>query len=432
MSYRVTLALILLFGAFLAVQRFFPADKPVPRADPIVRAVELPGGESSFSPEIRVNVTPDRPKSIRLKCDGPYRLVPTGKLNVLSRGTSLSEREVKTSTGGFLLGQESIGVTSLELIPENSPAIWVDGHQYRGRLRLSRLSDGSILAVNLLPLEDYLASVVDSEMPIAFGAEARTAQAIAARTYALYQMRQNLSHPSFDVFGSERSQKYLGYKYVNSEGKLWAGESDDSRAIVRSTGGIVCTTNGKLFCTYFSAACGGRTVPGSDMFSDAAAPLSPVDCEWCRDAPLYRWTREFSSAEMTTALRRATAIGGTAGRTIGTVRDDVRSLVDCRPADLVQFQMGNDGVRIPRGELRARCLPGQLPSPLFRVEMRDGNLKFEGRGHGHGVGFCQWGARGQALAGRTAAEILAHYYPGSELKRIRDERDIPAAETGKR
>jgi len=59
-----------------------------------------------------------------------------------------------------------------------------------------------------------------------------------------------------------------------------------------------------------------------------------------------------------------------------------------------------------------------LSSPNFSVEEKGGVLLFSGRGHGHGVGLCQWGARGLALEGRTAEQILEHYYPGASIAEL--------------
>jgi stage II sporulation protein D len=218
-------------------------------------------------------------------------------------------------------------------------------------------------------------------------------------------MQQNRSNPYFDLYDTTRSQKYLGVTYPNGKGQLWAGESGDSREVVASTRGLVCVHDGRLFCTYFSACCGGRTTLGTDLFSDAAPVLTPVRCDWCDDADLYRWTRTVSLADLTrgTKLDRVT-----------TVRDDSADLLASRPTDVVAFSDGRNTLRRTHSELRRH----DRPSPLFRAELTGGELTVSGRGHGHGVGFCQWGAKGQSAVGRTAAEILQFYYPGSRIVRL--------------
>lgn len=359
----------------------------------------------AFDPEIRVNLTADRPPNLSIRCDRAYRIVPVGSDRVLARGRSLARCDVSATGNGLKLGSNRLPATRVELIPEQSPGVWVDGRQYRGRIRIFRLRNGDLFAINVLPLEQYVACVLDSEMPIAFGREARRAQAIAARTYALYQMEHNRGHPYFDLYDTARSQKYLGVKYPNGNGKLWAGESDDSREVVASTRGLVCVYEGRLFCTYFSACCGGRTTLGTDLFSDAAPILKSVRCEWCRDADLYRWTRTVPLADLT----RGTNLGR-----VTSVRDQSADVLASRPTDVVTLSDGRRTSRVSHWDLRRH----DLPSPLFRAESSGRNLNVSGRGHGHGVGFCQWGARGQSAAGRPAEEILQFYYPGCRIVRL--------------
>ena len=124
---------------------------------------------------IRVAVTATPQKQIELSIDGPYQLRPVGSDKVLSRGQQLASSNVTATSSGFKIGKSEFAVTRLEIVPTQSPAVWVNGHEYRGTVRLFRRSGGGVLAVNVLPLGDYLASVVDSEMPLSFGEEARKA-----------------------------------------------------------------------------------------------------------------------------------------------------------------------------------------------------------------------------------------------------------------
>src|SRR5690606_4242561 len=95
-----------------------------------------------------------------------------------------------------------------------------------------------------------------------------------------------------------------GQKYRDRRGRWYAGESESSRRAVSETAGQVAIYEGRLFCTYFSAACGGRTTQGSDLFSDAATCLTPAACTWCRDARLYRWTASVDRDDAQDAFAR--------------------------------------------------------------------------------------------------------------------------------
>lgn len=263
-------------------------------------AVKSPTPSSQRS--IRVGVIPEPARSISVEISGPFKVRPVGGEKVLFEAPRLAATSVTATKHGLKIGSREYPSTRLEIIPADSPAIWVEGHQYRGRMRLFRQSGGVVLAVNVLPLEEYIASVIDSEMPADFPDEARQAQAIVARTYALYQMKIASSEARLDLYASTRSQKYLGYQYRTEGGRLLAGESAASRRIAAATEGRVCTYQGEVFCTYYCAVCGGTTVRGIDVFSDAAPPLQPVSCTWCKEARLYRWTAEVSKREAQTEL----------------------------------------------------------------------------------------------------------------------------------
>ena len=294
-----------------------------------------------------------------------------------------------------------------------SPSIWVGRNQYRGSVRIFRRPGNRLIAVNLLPLEEYLASVVNSEMPATFPDEAREAQTIAARTYVLSQMK---GHPQFDVFATSRSQKYLGYQYLDDAGRRLAGETQGSREIAARTAGIVCTWEGKVFTTYYTAVCGGRTTLGRSVFKDAVPAIASVECDWCREADRYRWTSSLPLNRMSKSLQEYFAAQN---EEFGQLKSLQSAFGD---AGDLPFYMVSDGIRtkkIAGTDLRHSLPIGTLDSPRFTAEIDAAEVRFSGAGHGHGVGFCQWGSRGLALAGRTALQILQYYYPGSATVRLR-------------
>ena len=237
-----------------------------------------------------------------------------------------------TSNGFRIAGREFAGA-ALEIEAEGPPAIWVDDHLYRGRVRCVRQGPRKMLVLNVVPLEDYIASVVDGEMPAAFPEAARQAQAIVARTYALFQMQANRASQVFDVYATTRSQNYLGYQYRGRDGRRYAAESPSSRRAADETAGMVCLTEGKLFCTYYTAVCGGRTASGSDVFNDPAAPLESVACEWCHEADLYEWTRSLPGTQAAETVRRYFAAARKAVRRFD-VDSSHRPHAQCSRADL--------------------------------------------------------------------------------------------------
>src|SRR5262245_12423591 len=103
---------------------------------------------------IRVTVTSIPQKQLELSIDGPYQFRPVGSDKVLSRGETLSSTSVTATTTGLRIGKSEYAVERLEIVPRQSPSVWVNGHEYRGLMRLFRRSGGFVLAVNVLPLAD--------------------------------------------------------------------------------------------------------------------------------------------------------------------------------------------------------------------------------------------------------------------------------------
>ncbi|MFN8857571.1 MAG: SpoIID/LytB domain-containing protein [Planctomycetaceae bacterium] len=363
-------------------------------------------------PEIRVALREQPVDALTLEIDAPYRIRAVGGKSVLMRGARLASCRVVVDEKGLRVGGTRLDAEGVEIEVDRSPAIWVGGNEYRGRVRLYR-RDKRVLPVNVLPLEQYIAGVVDSEMPAAFPREARRAQAIVARTYALYQVEQAPRGAVYDLFASTRSQKYQGYQYRGEKNRLLAGESDSSREIAESTRGVVGQHDGGLFCTYYCAVCGGKTVEGSGVFKDAAPVLSPVTCDGCRDARLYRWEAEVTKREAESALR---PLLGREGKKLGTVKSLQAVRKGSRGASS-QYVVRDDrqSFQVTGAALRQALGSKGLYSPNFDVQDKGQTLLFSGRGHGHGVGLCQWGARGMAQRGATAEQIFRHYYAGAVL-----------------
>ncbi len=366
--------------------------------------------------EVRVALTNSAVPQVEVTLDGAYALSTDGVSDSALRGNGLKATLVAPLPNGFRVGRTQIAGTTLDIVPEHSPAIWIADRQYRGRVRLVR-QRGKILVVNIVGLEDYIASVVDGEMPTAFPDAARQAQAIAARSYVMFQLRSSSPSPHFDVFASTRSQNYGGYQYRGRDGRRYAAESDSSRHAAHQTAGIICLRDGQPFCTYYTAVCGGRTVGGAAVFDDESSALAPVDCPWCQAAELFRWTREMPLEQAAKRLQKFLVPQGKPFGSLVSIRRTGRS--DAIREPTFEVSDGSRRYRLGAADLRRYLSPSNVPSYQFEARVTDGLLVLDGRGHGHGVGLCQWGARGLAEAGSGPLAILRHYYPGSEVVRLR-------------
>jgi len=403
----ILLILAVCLGA-LAVRAAIDPATPLAEITP-----RRPSEAGSGLPQVRVLIGSSARPGVRLRIEGPYRVLARDDWRVVAQGKRLGETEVKATDDGLQIGELKFQESRLKVEVSKHGSLWVDRGRYRGSLMLVRRDGGHVAVINHVDLEPYVASVVNGEMPEAFPVAARQAQAIAARSYVLYQIKARGAARDFDVFDNARSQVYQGMERMDRQGKHWAVETANSRRVAEETQGTVLLYQGRLFCPYYGAVCGGHTGRGSDQFSDAAPPLVGVACEGCRDAPRYRWQVETLTEP---ALARLTEYLDRTGRSVGRIEQV--SVVAPAAGRLGEVTVVGERGQITLSSATFRqevAGSGELPSPYYVLSWRPPRVIYEGRGWGHCVGLCQWGARGMAQQGSDCAAILAHYYPGSTL-----------------
>ncbi|GAB4162652.1 MAG: hypothetical protein Tsb009_39550 [Planctomycetaceae bacterium] len=373
------------------------------------------------APKIRVYVTPGPAKPFTISVDGPFKIVRMSDGRTLVSRKKLKRSTIRATKNGLRIGNIQLRNSRVEIIPARSPSIWVGDHQFRGSVRFIRRPSNDVWAINIVPLEYYIASVVNGETPASFPTEARKAQAIVARTYALYEISQR-RHAEFDVYADSRSQQYPGYQYRNSQGRRLAGENETSRSIANSTAGLVCKSRGKLFHAYYSAVCGGRTILGPEVFSDATAAFPSRACHWCENAKRFRWTSSIKHKTLSTSLRSFFERKRLRFGELKSIRP-LRTPLGKLPRFLIsdgrkQFVLTGDDFR--------NLLGNQwLPSSRFAIRPARGTWQCYGQGHGHGVGMCQWGAAGMAEAGYLAEQILQFYYHKIQVGKFQPDQQHP-------
>jgi len=301
---------------------------------------------------------------------GPWTLTQrSGTLAVNGQALPHAEVELQPGGGAFQLGDAA----------------------YRGRLRVKAAADGNLTASNLLPPQAYLRSVVGSEMFASWPLDALMAQAVAARTYMLFAIADK--------------------GYLNRMDMAYKGISAEHRAptlAVDLTDGIVLTYGGRILPAYFHSTCGGHTASVKKVFGqDLIGPLTGVPCEWCEASPTYRWAARIPVRHIVAALKSK-----------GIERLDSIEPLDTAPDGYARDILLNGEVRMDANAFRLAVSPAQVKSTRFDVTRDGDSYVFRGRGYGHGIGLCQWGAHGMAKAGRSWEEILLHYYPGAELRKV--------------
>jgi stage II sporulation protein D len=283
--------------------------------------------------------------------------------------------------------------------PVSAQTFTFDGRLYRGTY--AQTQDGQI--VNVVDLESYLYSVVSREMPSSWPSAALETQSICARTYVL---QRSDPRREYDLIPSELDQIYEGI----------AGETPSGMAAVDATAGQVLSFSGVFARVAYSSCCGGHTESSSDAWGSIAPPyLDGVVCTWCTASPNYRWARTlaFSAVGEQLALQLPP---------LARVEDLRIAQRDASGRARTLELLTDRGSTTVAGSAFRRAVGTRvLPSLLLTGVARapDGeSVLIEGGGLGHGVGLCQWGARGMALAGRAAEDVLSFYFPGTELENL--------------
>jgi stage II sporulation protein D len=296
---------------------------------------------------------------------------------------------------------------------------------YRGRVDILRLDDGKYVAVNVLPMEDYLAGVLSRELYGSWRPAAYRAQAVAARTYALYQIETFGRTHAWDITGTENSQMYGG-RNAETVSAWDAAAATRGQVLYTAEDGVI-----GIFPTYYSSSDGGATQSASDAWGDP--PVGPLIAQptGTLDAP----NPKFSWPSITISKAQITQTVDWWG-----LKNHLPYLAELGPIARVVITEKNPSTGRPRiitltdiyghrGVMRAEEFRMALtmspfheapvpPSSFFSIQ--DQGLSIElinGRGYGHGVGMSQWGAESMALEGMSFNEILAFYYPDSWIHR---------------
>ncbi|MBP5338803.1 MAG: DUF4922 domain-containing protein [Prevotella sp.] len=330
---------------------------------------------------------------------------------------------------------------------------------FLGALRLV-VEAGKIVAINELPVEDYLESVIASEMSATSSIELLKAHAVISRSWLLYQKEQRRK----DLSGKEKGGAFFSFVKKDDEQLRWYDREDHSlfdvcaddhcqryqgvtthpslpQEAVRATKGQVLAYDGQLCDARFSKCCGGRTEEFQYCWEDTPKPyLQSIDCPYCNTSDeqvlhqvlndydqatiptFYQWKVEYTQQELTDIVARKTRLD------LGDILD-LRPLSRGRSGRIWRLQLVGSKRTFTIGkelEIRRALSESHLLSSAFDVEKvmpasgSNDPVRFilHGRGWGHGVGLCQIGAAVMAEQGYSYRDILLHYYPGAEIATI--------------
>jgi stage II sporulation protein D len=352
------------------------------------------------SPEVRILVE-DSQELMRLEIRGDYRILLLPSLEEAKKGTKLLKSPVTAVRGGFRIGDQSWTAQGIRVETPGGRQIYLDDTRFRGTLDIKKDAAGKLFAVNRLGVEDYLYGVLQHEVPHWWPMEALKAQAVAARTYALYQKQVNKAL-DYDLKSGTSSQMYGGS----------TTERYRTKAAVDQTRGEALVYQGKIFPAYFHATCAGVTAGAQELWKINLPPLSGlVHCGYCRISPHYFWQASIPLSTIEEKLKNS-------GRVTGQIIkiEAVTQTPSGRVGSLRITGISGEAV-IAAKDFRVWVGGDKMKSTLFTISLVEDMAQVHGKGWGHGVGLCQWGTLGQALLGRRYKEILSLYYAGSEIQK---------------
>ncbi|MFN0132526.1 MAG: SpoIID/LytB domain-containing protein, partial [Phycisphaerales bacterium] len=427
-------------------------------------------GSMPSEPEVRIRIRTGL-ASTKLSGDGVMRVreVPGGDvMEMPSPLTVTAEPERLVLTDGKGREHEFAGARVLEVAAGGSGPLRVDGKAFPGRVVVSpRLltagkstdfeaksvareagstdleaksvargaGQGNTAAairrldlIEVVPLEEYVAGVTASELIKGWPLAAYQVQAVCARTYALHERSRSIKlGRDFDLESTTLDQAYNGATAIPEAAKA-----------VADTRGVVLSWQGRILRAYYSSTCGGLTASAADTWPTGPGfefnldgPIQSRHREHaCQASPAYRWEVSRDRAALTKQIKEwgrgsGNAIAGMG--TIASVRVEAKN-ADARPSKYAVTDDKGKVFIISAEMLRVSCNTGAagVPEVTRQTRVRSGDLEMDiggstvtirGRGFGHGVGMCQYCAKGFADKGVPWREMVLRFYPGAKLER---------------
>ena len=347
---------------------------------------------------IRVAILKDT-REFTLSIKGRYRIVDISSGQIISNGKTSRDSKVIVRDTGITVDSQNYLTPHIKITPERDATIYINGRRFRGEMDVIRDSQGYLSVVNTVALEDYVKGVMYHEVSHYWPMESLKAQAVAARTYALYQMKMNQSK-EYDVTNDIYSQVYGGR----------SSEKYRTSIAVERTEGLVMTYRGNILPAYFHATCGGATEDAKELWKQDLPPLKGVRCDFCKNSPHYSWKKNFRLTDIQGKLNQK-------GYAIGLIKDIAVMERDQseRIRTLKVTTRDDKKIIISGKDFRDIIGPNLIRSNNYAIEMKGYYVDLIGKGWGHGVGMCQWGAAEMSHEDYAYDQILKYYYPGVEI-----------------
>ncbi|TET07017.1 SpoIID/LytB domain-containing protein [Candidatus Dependentiae bacterium] len=341
--------------------------------------------------------TDDHEKSIQLKSpEGFWVIDPQNKSHPLVFNTDTLS--IDTIGGNLCLEGKKVARDHFYLVPKEG-CISFNGRQYKGAFLIVH-DRRNILLINCVDLEDYICSVLHTESWPGWPLEVNKVFAIASRSYTIAMMQQaNKKNSSYHVCNTNLHQTYTGTHSVKI-----------LHDAVEQTKGLFLTYENKPVIAMFDSCCGGIVPAHIINFDFVKAPYlaRSYPCEHCKCCKIYQWKVKYDRTELE--------------QIFASLIPNFLRLKDMRvskkdKAGLVQEVMLKPGSYTTSGKRLYSLLKG-VKSFCFTIRRNKTTFTFTGRGFGHHLGLCQWGAYEMVSDGFDYKRILYFYYPGTKLARL--------------
>ena len=272
--------------------------------------------------------------------------------------------------------------------------------------------------VHEVPLETYVMGVLSKEVPNDWPLETLKAQAVASRTYVLYR-KEHPRDNRFDVTSDTSDQVFEKKRHYPATIKQ----------AVRETEGETLEYEGKSFEAFFHSCCGGMSESADHVWKISDVPplesIHPVNSihndPYCNQAPSAHWEYSISRENLAQILHEKNNLKKSSNWSLEiSGRDDQGRVVE------ISISMGDqkNPPTFTGKDFRDLLGPTNIKSTLFEITSTEDPFVFSGRGSGHGVGLCQWGAKGMGDTGKSYREILEFYYPGAQSRTVQNKAEI--------
>lgn len=320
-------------------------------------------------------------------------VVVTKKGEKIEKKQTLIEEVISRKTFNILLKERIVlpgtNLKNNSLIFRNeSPTIEINGRFIKGDIEIRNVS-GTYKIINEVDVEDYLRHTISKEMSPNWHIEALKAQAVLARTYVL-KKKYSSKNCFYDIGNTTIDQVYGTF-------------SEDSLEVIQAvsgTSGEVLKYNGEIADALYHSCCGGKTLSSKGVFGFEKPYLVPVICSCGGECPYgkgWRYQVKIEKLKKILGLKKIEKI----------YEEDEKIKIK-----------GDKLTILSKNQFREKIGFNVLKSSNFTILYKDGEVTILGKGFGHGVGLCQYGAKKMAEEGRNYKEILLHYFKGATIEKI--------------